>query len=415
MSFILSSRALLQIQAARDKGDVCLLPTSNFELQARTVRPRSTAVLGQVRVALARLRPRGPGGRGARRRGARSTARRRSGSSCRRRARTRSREATRRTCRARSRHDAVESFASRRRRHRRSAWRTRAGADARRGRARARRAGGDGEQDAPGARWRKRCARSRGRAARPFVVRRGGAGGRAVPRIAFATAARVSARVRIEGIVNGTSHYVAERDRERRVVRARAGDAVERGFAEPDSSADISGRDAAEKLTILLHLAGRRDVAVDDLPSIAIDVVEPADLRARRVLAGRSNRSRSRRSIRPGSSAWVGPAFVDRVIRSPRSTGSPTRCASRVAAGDTLTFAGPGAGPRVDGCDDSRRRGRSAGHRSRPARWHRARQSTCAHARDSCRAPGTNCLQGPWFLDAGQRRSVLRAATSSRF
>ncbi len=61
-------------------------------------------------------------------------------------------------------------------------------------------------------------------------------------------------------IVNGTSHFVLSAMARGRSFDDALVEAVERGYAEPASTADISGRDAAEKLTILLQLAGHLDV-----------------------------------------------------------------------------------------------------------------------------------------------------------
>ena len=80
-----------------------------------------------------------------------------------------------------------------RRRDRRGDGRPRAGADARHPRARARRAGGDGEQDARRA-SRSRIARAGPPSKDDVRVRCGGARGRAIPRLAVAAAAGVDHR-----------------------------------------------------------------------------------------------------------------------------------------------------------------------------------------------------------------------------
>ena len=156
-----------------------------------------------------------------------------------------------------------------------------------------------------------------------------------------------SRAVRIEGIVNGTSHYVLSAIANGASFARALGDAVERGFAEPDSSADVGGRDAAEKLAILLHLAGRRDVSVDNLPRIAIDVVEPADFEGASRLGGTIKPVAIASVDAGGVDAWVGPAFVDRVHPFAALEGVANAVRLTSAAGDTLTFAGPGAGPRA--------------------------------------------------------------------
>jgi homoserine dehydrogenase len=54
----------------------------------------------------------------------------------------------------------------------------------------------------------------------------------------------VSAPHRIFGIVNGTSHFIAGALEAGQSLASALERAIERGYAEPDSSADISGRDA---------------------------------------------------------------------------------------------------------------------------------------------------------------------------
>jgi homoserine dehydrogenase len=158
---------------------------------------------------------------------------------------------------------------------------------------------------------------------------------------------------RIVGIVNGTSHAITTA-LEANVPFARAlADAIERGYAEPDSSADISGRDAAEKLTILLHLAGVASARVDELTIVGIDALTVDDFAAARRLGGtvKPVALAALGDARPG--AWVGPAFVARdhplaratgVTNALQISGAAGRCAPDVP---DILFQGPGAGPRA--------------------------------------------------------------------
>ena len=66
--------------------------------------------------------------------------------------------------------------------------------------------------------------------------------------------------LRITGILNGTSHFLTCALERGGSFEHALAEAVDRGYAEPDSAADVSGRDAAEKLTILAHLSGCRDL-----------------------------------------------------------------------------------------------------------------------------------------------------------
>ena len=155
----------------------------------------------------------------------------------------------------------------------------------------------------------------------------------------------VSAARRIEGIVNGTSHFIVDAIGRGVEFNAAVQEAVARGYAEPDSAADTSGRDAAEKLTILLHLAGCHDVKVPDLTCTSLGVLEPEDLRGAWRIGG-TIKPVAIASLDPAAAgAWVGPAFVasshafaplDGVANALRLTGRN---------GHTVTFSGPGAGP----------------------------------------------------------------------
>jgi homoserine dehydrogenase len=156
---------------------------------------------------------------------------------------------------------------------------------------------------------------------------------------------------RIAGIVNGTSHAITTA-LETHVPFDRAlAEAVERGYAEPDSSADISGRDAAEKLTILLRLAGVASARVEQLTTLGIDALTPEDFVAARRLGGTLKPVvlAALSDDRPG--AWVGPAFLSADHPLARATGVTNVLQISGAAGryasdvPDIIFQGPGAGP----------------------------------------------------------------------
>lgn len=147
------------------------------------------------------------------------------------------------------------------------------------------------------------------------------------------------------GIVNGTSHFILTEMARGRSFDDALVEAVARGYAEPSSDADTSGRDAAEKLTILLHLAGHADVAAGELPRRGITDLQPWHLSLAHRLAG---------VIKPvaladtGTSggAWVGPAFVP--LSHPFAQVQGVTNILSVGRGDTaVLFSGPGAGPDV--------------------------------------------------------------------
>jgi homoserine dehydrogenase len=151
----------------------------------------------------------------------------------------------------------------------------------------------------------------------------------------------------LAGIVNGTSQFIVSALNRGMAFEPALAEAITRGYAEPDSEADTSGRDAAEKLTILLHLAGYPRVAVADLPCTRLEVLDPRHLSSARQLGG-AIKPVALASIDPRApGAWVGPAFVDeRHLFA--SLGGVTN-ALEIAIDDdhAVTFAGPGAGPDV--------------------------------------------------------------------
>jgi homoserine dehydrogenase len=150
----------------------------------------------------------------------------------------------------------------------------------------------------------------------------------------------------LTGILNGTSHYITtgiERGADFADVLASA---QAQGYAEPDSSADVSGRDAAEKLTILLHLCGS-SARVEQLCRRGIDALSALDLAAARALGGtiKPIAHASLDPARPGS--WVGPAFVPSAHIFSHFSGVTNALHLQWGSDAPVLFAGPGAGPAV--------------------------------------------------------------------
>jgi homoserine dehydrogenase len=148
------------------------------------------------------------------------------------------------------------------------------------------------------------------------------------------------------GILNGTSHFILSRMAKGETYGAALVEAVECGYAEPSSDADVSGRDAAEKLTILLHLAGYSDVRVSDLPTRAIDDLQPWHTAIAARLSGVIKPVALARCGGTHAGAWVGPAFVPN--SHPFAALDAVANVLRVGEGaGAVTFAGPGAGREV--------------------------------------------------------------------
>jgi homoserine dehydrogenase len=194
------------------------------------------------------------------------------------------------------------------------------------------------------------------------------------------------------GIVNGTSHFIVSEMARGRSFDDALVEAVARGYAEPSSDADISGRDAAEKLTILLHLAGYTDVSTEDLPRRGIDALRPWQLSLAHRLAG---------AIKPvaladtgaSAGAWVGPAFVP--LAHPFAHVHGVTNILSVGRGEAaVLFSGPGAGPDVTAAtvlDDVVEAAAGVVGRRAPAAWASAPATPVAVR---LRTPRT----GAWFL-----------------
>jgi hypothetical protein len=157
----------------------------------------------------------------------------------------------------------------------------------------------------------------------------------------------IGAPDRITGIVNGTSHFIVDAIAAGGSLSEALEEAKTLGYAEPDSSADLSGRDAAEKLTILLHLAGCRTLRASDLTACPVEAISTADVLGARAIGG-VIKPAALASLHPANpGAWVGPVVFDAAHPFAALSGVQNAIEFAGASGDPVTFAGPGAGPRV--------------------------------------------------------------------
>jgi homoserine dehydrogenase len=151
----------------------------------------------------------------------------------------------------------------------------------------------------------------------------------------------------ISGILNATSHFVVTAMAAGATAAQALARAVELGYAEADAEADLGGRDAAEKLTILRQLCGEPLATVDDVFCVSVGDLDRSDVVGARLLSG---------TIKPVAlapfdagrcTAWVGPAFVPagHVFASLSGVASAVQLWRQ--GGEAVTFAGPGAGPDV--------------------------------------------------------------------
>ncbi|MEW6283912.1 MAG: homoserine dehydrogenase, partial [Candidatus Eremiobacterota bacterium] len=114
----------------------------------------------------------------------------------------------------------------------------------------------------------------------------------------------------ITGILNGTSNYLLTRMADGSDYEDALREAQESGFAEADPTLDVSGADAAQKLSILASLVFHTPVNWRDIRLQGIDTIRAVDT-AEAARLGLSLRpvSVARRHAQ-GLELWVGPALV---------------------------------------------------------------------------------------------------------
>lgn len=84
---------------------------------------------------------------------------------------------------------------------------------------------------------------------------------------------------RVKGILNGTSNYILTKmAREKCSLEHALKKAVKAGFAEPDSSADITGFDPAHKLCILTNVISPQAVSFNDIYREGIENIQLQDV-----------------------------------------------------------------------------------------------------------------------------------------
>jgi homoserine dehydrogenase len=111
--------------------------------------------------------------------------------------------------------------------------------------------------------------------------------GGAVPAIELVTNLAARSDIdSIEGVLNGTCNYVLQRLAECGDFDEALFEAQKKGFAEADPTSDLSGRDSASKLAILVKHAFGITILPDDIPYRGIEgmdseTIREADARSR--------------------------------------------------------------------------------------------------------------------------------------
>ena len=115
----------------------------------------------------------------------------------------------------------------------------------------------------------------------------------------------------LQGILNGTSNFIVTQMEERGWDFATAlAEAQSRGYAEADPGMDIDGRDAAQKLAILAHLAFGARLHWTEIPCVGIDYLDPADLAYARQLGYRTKLLAIAQLSAAGLQLHVSPTLV---------------------------------------------------------------------------------------------------------
>ncbi|MCC6908902.1 MAG: homoserine dehydrogenase [Phycisphaerales bacterium] len=154
---------------------------------------------------------------------------------------------------------------------------------------------------------------------------------------------RISA---IRGIVNGTCNFILERvEKTRCSISEALVQAQGFGYAEPDPSADITGRDSAEKLCVLAHRAGWGWPRVQDVHTTGIESITAEDVQCAlrqhcviRLVAEAQCDGNGRLSLR------VGPTLVPRGHALAAARGCENAFEIIAKHAGAIRLHGPGAG-----------------------------------------------------------------------
>lgn len=202
----------------------------------------------------------------------------------------------------------------------------------------------------------------------------------------------VSAARRFIGIINGTSHFIACAIDRGQPFESALAEAAARGYAEADSSADTSGRDAAEKLTVLLQLAGF-DVRTSEIPRTPLGVLSPELMSGARRLGGVIKPLALAELEGPHRGTWIGPAFVPDGHPFARLQGVANALQVTNLNDETVTFSGPGAGPHTTALtilDDVAELATGPAHAHAAIEWRLRRTSSATELRTP--------PAGAWFI-----------------
>ena len=150
---------------------------------------------------------------------------------------------------------------------------------------------------------------------------------------------------RVHGIVNGTTNFIlTAMERTGASYEEALREAQELGYAEADPTEDVTGRDAAAKMTILARLAFGAPVSLDDVPFEGIESVTAEDIAYARELGLSLKLIGSAERVDGGLSVQVYPAFL--YAGHPLAAVNGSFNAVTIESPDIteITLSGPGAG-----------------------------------------------------------------------
>jgi homoserine dehydrogenase len=150
---------------------------------------------------------------------------------------------------------------------------------------------------------------------------------------------------RVHGIVNGTTNYIlAEMAHTGASYEEALAQAQRLGYAEPDPSEDVDGRDAAAKMAILARLAFGTPVHLDQVPYEGIEHIAPDDLEYAREFGLGLKLLGTAERVDGGLSVRVHPVFLYPGHPLASVTGPFNAVTVESEAITEITMSGPGAG-----------------------------------------------------------------------
>ena len=150
---------------------------------------------------------------------------------------------------------------------------------------------------------------------------------------------------RVHGIVNGTTNYILTQMTLTGATYEEAlAEAQEMGYAEADPTEDVTGKDAAAKMTILARLAFNAAVRLDDVGYEGIERITPDDIGYAKDLGLSLKLLGSAQRIDGGVAVHVYPAFLyaDHPLASVNGAFNAVTVESPAIT--EITLSGPGAG-----------------------------------------------------------------------